>query len=349
MSTVVTHDYSGYPRLQIFLLSSDVCQMYYDYLQNQVGVCDKIVTKPRFVSDMWKLLPMIIQLVYYFLFLVYLSQSTLSSVVKLCGLFSIHFRIFADDLSLTNGPIEEKCSSYLLRSYLRAQAMKYAIEEINTRNDFLQDTHTVYEVHDICNRNSIALRKSMDCLDLTQSSEFVMQSPGLGTKYPNRKSPIVIGPDSSEPAMTVSDFLQIFNVPLISYSATSALLSKRERYRTFFRSVPDDGFQAIVIADIVAHYGWDWVGIIAVDNSYGRSALSDFVDEAAKRGICIAFQSRVQETLVEKDITSLFASFRKHPELDIIVAFTYTKTLVPFLERAQVNNTLSNGKLNTLI
>ena len=298
---------------------------------------------------MLKYLARILHLAYYLLPLLFLSHISLSSVVKLCGLFSIHFRIFTEDLTLTSGPMEEKCSSYLLRSYIRAQAMKFAIDEINKRDDFLRRTHLVYEIHDICNRNSIALMKSMDCLDLTENmDDYNMRSPGLGTIYPDETSPLIIGPDSSEPAMTVSDFLQIFGVPLISYSATSALLSKRERYRTFFRSVPDDGFQAIVIADIVEHYGWNWVGIIAVDNSYGRSALSDFTEEAAERGICIAFQARVQEITTEKDIAFLFDSLEKHPELEILVTFTYTQTLVPFLERAQTNFTPSHGKLYVL-
>lgn len=279
-----------------------------------------------------------------FVILISTSSCYSSSVIKLCGLFSIHFRILADDVSLVRGPIEERCSSYLLRSYLRAQAMKFAIEEINKRNDFLRNTTLVYEIHDICNRNSIALKASMDCLSLMDSKEYTLHSPGIGTRFPDEKSPLIIGPDSSEPAMIVSDFLQIFGVPLISYSATSALLSKRDRYRTFFRSVPDDGFQAVVIADIVAYYGWDWVGIIAVDNSYGRSALSDFIEEAAKRGICIAFQARVQESMDEEDITRLFGALEKHPELEILVAFTYTQTLLPFLERAEANFTPDHGK-----
>ena len=295
---------------------------------------------------MLKYLARILHLAYYLLPLVFLSQTSLSSVVKLCGLFSIHFRIFTEDLSLTRGPIEEKCTSYLLRSYIRAQAMKFAIQEINSNDDFLRNTTLVYEIHDICNRNSIALKKSMDCVDLTNTTGYQMRTPGLGETFPDETSPLIIGPDSSEPAMTVSDFLQIFGVPLISYSATSALLSKRDRYRTFFRSVPDDGFQAIVIADIVAHHGWNWVGIIAVDNSYGRSAQNDFIDEAAKRGICISFQARVQESITEKDISFLFNSFKRHPELEILITFTYTQTLKPFFEIAQTNYTHGRGKYN---
>ena len=282
---------------------------------------------------------------YCWLFLFVVPHNCYTPVVKLCGLFSIHFRILTKDTSLTRGPIEESCSSYLLKSYIRAQAMKFAIEEVNESDQFLRNTTLVYEIHDICNRNSVALKSSMACLGLSESAEYTLHSPSLGKTLPDQDSPLIIGPDSSEPAMIVSDFLQIFGVPLISYSATSALLSKRERYRTFFRSVPDDGFQAIVIADIVAHYGWDWVGVIVVDNSYGRSALSDFIDEAAKRGICIAFQVRVQENVEEEDITRLFESLQEHPELEILVAFTYTQTLLPFLERANSHYTSGHGKI----
>ncbi|XP_033648059.1 extracellular calcium-sensing receptor-like [Asterias rubens] len=263
-------------------------------------------------------------------------------LVNLCGLFSIHYRIVVDDSSLTAGPIRERCSNYHILSYLRARSMMFAVEEINNRSDFLPNVSLTYEIHDICNRKSIGLQACMDCLRLVNSSGPQTYSPADLPKT-NEPSLVIIGPDTSESAITMADFLQIFGVPLISYSATSTLLSNREKYRTFFRTVPDDGYQTVVIADIIRHYGWNWIAIIAVDNSYGRSAMNDFLLHASKRGICVAFQLVVGETMGYGDMQRLFRDLETFPELEVVVAFTYSKTLLPFLERTEMNSTPNNA------
>ena len=64
-------------------------------------------------------------------------------------------------------------------------------------------------------------------------------------------------------------------------------------YRTFFRTVPSDVHQAAAVAELIASFGWNWVGLIVLDNSYGRSVASDFRTRAARLGICIAIDELV--------------------------------------------------------
>ncbi|XP_022101240.1 extracellular calcium-sensing receptor-like [Acanthaster planci] len=263
-------------------------------------------------------------------------------LVSLCGLFSIHYRIAVDDASLTKGPIRERCSSYHILSYLRARAMMFAVEEINNRSVLLRNISLTYEIRDICNRKSIGLKACMNCLRLVNTNGSQTYTP-VDLPHTDNPSLVFIGPDTSESAITMADFLQIFGVPLISYSATSTLLSNREKYRTFFRTIPDDGYQTVVIADIIKHYSWNWVGILAVDNSYGRSAMSDFLFHASKRGICVAFQLVVGETMGYGDMQRFSRELESFPELEVIVAFTFTKTLMPFLERTEKNSTPINA------
>ncbi|XP_072180190.1 extracellular calcium-sensing receptor-like [Diadema setosum] len=252
--------------------------------------------------------------------------------VKLCGLFSIHYQVQIDDMSWTEGPARERCDGYHMLSYLRARAMIYAIDEINYDTDILGDIKLEYDIRDICNWKSAALRAATQCLGLEYDEEAI--SLNSDAVIANQSALLFIGPDTSESAETVADYAQNFGVPLISYSATSALLSDRKSYRTFFRTVPSDVHQAAAVAELIASFGWNWVGMIALDNAYGRSVAVDFRSRAARLGICIAVDELVSLEVDEEGMQRLVDVFNQNPILEVVVAFTYTKTLSSILEQA---------------
>eukprot|EP00794_Sanderia_malayensis_P015244 gene15244-16818_t len=84
----------------------------------------------------------------------------------------------------------------------------------------------------------------------------------------------IIGPDFSEIARAVSDLAGLFNVPVVSPSATSDFLGDRKRFRHFFRTVPPDTYQTRVIANLLTHFKWNYVVLLSSDDEYGRSGRS---------------------------------------------------------------------------
>ena len=46
-------------------------------------------------------------------------------------------------------------------------------------------------------------------------------------------------------------FTENFNLPQISYASTSPALTDRRRYKSFFRTVPSDIYQAMALVDIM--------------------------------------------------------------------------------------------------
>ncbi|XP_041461115.1 extracellular calcium-sensing receptor-like [Lytechinus variegatus] len=254
--------------------------------------------------------------------------------VKLCGLFSIHFRVDIDDMSWTEGPARERCDGYHMLSYLRARAMTYAIDEINHNTDILRHIHLDYDIRDICNWKSSALRAASQCLGLEYDEEAITLNSDPAIT--NQSALLFVGPDTSESAETVADYAQNFGVPIISYSATSALLSDRTKYRTFFRTVPSDIHQAAAVAELIASFGWNWVGLIALDNSYGRSIAVDFRARAARLGLCIALDLLVSREVDDEGMQRLVDAIEQNPVLEVMVAFTYTKTLTSILEKAEI-------------
>ncbi len=78
----------------------------------------------------------------------------------------------------------------------------------------------------------------------------------------SRKEPetvAIIGPDLSEIARAVADLAGLFDIPVVSPSATSEFLSDRKRFKHFFRTVPSDSYQTRVIVDLLTYFKWNYV------------------------------------------------------------------------------------------
>ena len=86
---------------------------------------------------------------------------------------------------------------------------------------------------------------------------------------------------------------------LLKISATSSAntLDDTLRYPSFLRTVPSDVHQTHAIAQLMAHFKWNWVGVISGDDDYGRAALRDFLKYAEDVNVCAAFNEVIPHYL----------------------------------------------------
>ncbi|XP_073510933.1 extracellular calcium-sensing receptor-like [Phyllobates terribilis] len=76
---------------------------------------------------------------------------------------------------------------------------------------------------------------------------------------------------------------------MISYFSTSPILSNRNLFPSFFRTVPSDMFQSRGLAELILYFGWTWVGLLATDNDYGQLGIQVVKQEIVQAGACVAF------------------------------------------------------------
>nr|AEX15550.1 ionotropic glutamate receptor-12 [Pleurobrachia bachei] len=79
---------------------------------------------------------------------------------------------------------------------------------------------------------------------------------------------LVISPDNSDYVGLQADIFNRIKVPFIATSATDPYLKTGDRTELLMMA-PSDEFQAEVILDILTHYGWTDLAIIASDSNYG--------------------------------------------------------------------------------
>ena len=200
--------------------------------------------------------------------------------VMLAGLFSIHEKTANDE-----------CDTVLnVQQLANAEAMVYAIEQVNKDPYLLPNITLGYRIFDTCGiparANSIAfsfvINNALNEHLPTQLSATHFQDGVYHLLHRNiseRTIALVIGPVDSASSVVVASMLQVGNLPLISPSATSDELSQ-SHYKTFFRTVPPDGQQAKAISDIIEYFNWTYVAIVGSDSSYGRFGVRALEHEA---------------------------------------------------------------------
>ncbi|MCX6005158.1 MAG: ABC transporter substrate-binding protein [Chloroflexi bacterium] len=85
-----------------------------------------------------------------------------------------------------------------------------------------------------------------------------------------KKVQVIIGGTTSEAVMAAGPYFADKNIPLVSPSATSTILSQQSWSHWIFRLSPDDALQGGVVAKLIKDNGYKKVAILVQDSIYGR-------------------------------------------------------------------------------
>uniref|UniRef100_A0A803KE91 G-protein coupled receptors family 3 profile domain-containing protein n=1 Tax=Xenopus tropicalis TaxID=8364 RepID=A0A803KE91_XENTR len=174
-----------------------------------------------------------------------------------------------------------------IQHYQSMQALIFAIEEINASPEVLPNITLGFQIFDTC----ITIRRAAQgTLSLLSGGE------GITPNYHCHKgAPLagVVGDSGSTRSILMAHILGLYKYPQISYFSTSPILSKRDLFPSFFRTIPSDEFQMRGLAQMVAHFGWTWVGILANDDEYGQFGLQVAKQELMSGGACVAFTENI--------------------------------------------------------
>uniref|UniRef100_A0A672Z3I0 G-protein coupled receptors family 3 profile domain-containing protein n=1 Tax=Sphaeramia orbicularis TaxID=375764 RepID=A0A672Z3I0_9TELE len=188
------------------------------------------------------------------------------------------------------------------RGFQYAQAMLFAIKEINNSTDLLPGISLGYKMYDSC--ASVA-RGVKVALALTNGNEEVF----LMSETP-----------CTRPAQTQ-----------ISHFATCACLSDKVKYPSFLRTIPSDYHQSRALAQLVRYFGWTWVGAVRNNDDYGNNGMATFIETAEQLGICLEYSVSMFRTDPPEKIKNI---------VDIISRST-SKVIVAFLSAKEVHVLIS--------
>ncbi|KAK1171207.1 G-protein coupled receptor family C group 6 member A [Acipenser oxyrinchus oxyrinchus] len=246
-----------------------------------------------------------------------------SGDVILGGLYPCHSTV--GNIGNRTQPDNFQCSEFGVRAFVRMLAMIHTIETINESN-LLPGIKLGYMICDTC----------ADATKAIQSTELLLSKNGsreVKCSY-TRSVPTVkavIGAQYSEVSIAVAKLFNLYLIPQISPTSSASILSDKVRYPSFLRTIPSDVHQTKALAELVARFKWNWVGVIANDDDYGKSAVQSFVANTEQLGICIAFQELIPAYIGLGDIVNKIKNVAdkiQNSSANVIVAFLKSELVI---------------------
>ncbi|XP_035771584.1 extracellular calcium-sensing receptor-like [Neolamprologus brichardi] len=118
--------------------------------------------------------------------------------------------------------------------------MAFAIDEINRNSELLPTMTLGYSLYDNCAELGIGFRGALSLVN-GQEEQIILDDACAG-------NPLVlgiVGDSSSTRSIAISSVLGLYRVPMVSYFATCSCLTDRQKYPSFFRTIPSDAFQVV--------------------------------------------------------------------------------------------------------
>ncbi|XP_076592096.1 extracellular calcium-sensing receptor-like [Chaetodon auriga] len=253
--------------------------------------------------------------------------------VVLGGLFQVHFFSVFPDLSFTSEPQPPTCHGFDVVGFRRAQTMAFAIDEINRNSNLLPNVTLGYSLYDHCVKLGIGFRAALSLVN-GQEEQFILGETCTGAP------PVlgIVGDSSSTHSIAISAVYGLYRVPMVSYFATCSCLSDRQKFPSFFRTIPSDAFQVRAMIQILKRFGWTWAGLLVSDDDYGLHAARSFQSDLAQSGGgCLAY---LEVLPWDNDPTELrrIVDVMKKSTARVVIVFAHESYMINLMEEVVRQN-----------
>uniref|UniRef100_F6Q1L2 G-protein coupled receptors family 3 profile domain-containing protein n=1 Tax=Xenopus tropicalis TaxID=8364 RepID=F6Q1L2_XENTR len=201
-------------------------------------------------------------------------------------------------------------------SWGKLNALIFAVEEINSDPELLPNISLGFQVFDTCVTIEGAAYGTLAMLsrgkEITPNYHCHNKAPLAG----------IIGDSGSTRSILMAQIFGLYRYPQISYFATNPILSDRNLFPSFFRTIPSDEFQMRGLAQLVSYFGWSWVGLLANDNDYGQYGLQMAKQEILSSGACVAFTENILTGRPNRNAPHLVNVIKKSTAKVVVVITT---------------------------
>ncbi|KAM6469361.1 vomeronasal type-2 receptor 26-like [Liasis olivaceus] len=183
--------------------------------------------------------------------------------------------------------------------YSRILPFIFAIQGVNKNPQLLYNLTLGYNIHN----NYLNILVTSDALlDMLSTGEANVPNYSCGRK--DIPMALLDGTDNdiSIQMTTVGD---TYKTPQISNKVVSASLSDKTQFPFFYRMVPKEGSQYPAIVQLLLHFRWTLIGLVASDTDNAEHFVRTLTPLLVRNGICVVVSQRFSMT-----------RFTLHPFLD---------------------------------
>ncbi|XP_066587920.1 metabotropic glutamate receptor 3-like isoform X1 [Prorops nasuta] len=240
----------------------------------------------------------------------------------------------------------ENCGKIQLEDGVQPlEAMVYTLHQINQDPNILPGIQLGALAFDSCDNPTYALEQALNFVKgfIAHVNEFHVQEfqcsdqsvpKFLGGGFD--KVVAVLAAQSSSVTLQVASMLRLFSVPQVSYMATTPLLSSKERFPHFFRTVPSDVNQAHAMLEILKQFEWTYVSVVYSDTEYGNHGYETLVSLSSNYSICFSAPQRIdKEHFVAEDYDNVIRTIANKTDVRVVVIFAEKSTTLRVLQAAR--------------
>ncbi|XP_073484916.1 vomeronasal type-2 receptor 26-like [Aquarana catesbeiana] len=207
--------------------------------------------------------------------------------------------------------------------------IRFAIDEINKDPTILPNITLGYHMYDSCANNRKAVKSVLQILS------------GPGQTVPNyscRKHGNLagfIGDQNSVTTVNIAHILALYRYTQVSYGATSDILSNRNTYPTFFRTVQSNQAIFFILSGLLQYLGWTWIGVISSDDDSGNEETQLLTQYLTMKSICVAYMIKIKPDIMsvtEKIFRNSIEIIRKSSAQVIILCGTFSSFMADLLK-----------------
>ncbi|KAM6449027.1 vomeronasal type-2 receptor 26-like [Liasis olivaceus] len=205
--------------------------------------------------------------------------------------------------------------------YQQILALVFAVKEINKNPKLLPNI--TLGLHIVDNYFAARITYKATVSLLCTHHKFV---PNF-TCDPNKKIIAFIGGRFTEVSSIMATILANYKIPQLVYGTFTPVYGSKLFFPFLYQMVPNEGHQYTGVIRLLQHFGWTWIGLLAVDDDYGDMFLQKIVPLFSQNNICYAFILRTPKRTYVDQYTSLFLATLRHYllfiEENIRVCFVY--------------------------
>ncbi|KAM8939589.1 vomeronasal type-2 receptor 26-like [Pelodytes ibericus] len=174
------------------------------------------------------------------------------------------------------------------REYINVLVFLFAIEKINMNPNLLPNLTVGYHFYDSCSVPSKSVKSVLQILSGPRKTV-----PNYSCMNHNNLAGF-IGDHHSLTTVPMAQILGVYGHAQISYGATDYSLGDRRMYPYFFPMIQNYHTHYKIIAQVMKHFGWTWVGIIISDDDTGETDSQVLIKYLNIYGICVSFTEKAK-------------------------------------------------------
>ncbi|KAG6539737.1 type-2 vomeronasal receptor [Crotalus adamanteus] len=181
------------------------------------------------------------------------------------------------------------------KNYQHILALVFAVKEINGNPNILPNVTLGFQIYDSYFNERMTLQGTLGLLSIRD--RFI---PNYRCNRKKNQMAVIGGLDF-DTSLHMSSILMSYNMPQLSYGSFAP--DDQIQAPFFYRMVSNEAHQHAGIVELLLHFGWKWVGFLAVDNESGEIFLQKLQLLFSQKGICYAFSERIPKaTYIEEYI-----------------------------------------------